>query len=49
VPERELRLTVSCPVQEKEDRSFSMTKSEKKDIDVAFVPPDTFWRAQLRR
>lgn len=39
VPERELRLTVSCPgYKQKEIDPFSMTKSEKKVIDVDLVP-----------
>jgi hypothetical protein len=39
VPERELRLTVSCPgYKKKEIDPFSMTKSEKKVIDVDLVP-----------
>jgi len=39
VPERELRLTVSCPgYKKKEIDPFSMTKSEKKTIDVDLVP-----------
>jgi hypothetical protein len=38
-PDRELRLTVSCRgYKQKEIDPFSMTKSEKKDIDVALVP-----------
>jgi hypothetical protein len=39
VPERELRLTVSCPGYKKKDLDpFSMTRSEKKHIDVDLVP-----------
>jgi hypothetical protein len=39
VPERELRLTVSCPgYKKKEIDPFSMTRSEKKVIDVDLVP-----------
>jgi hypothetical protein len=39
LPERELRLTVSCPgYRKKEIDPFSMTKSEKKTIDVDLVP-----------
>jgi hypothetical protein len=39
VPERELRLTVSCPgYKKKEIDPFSMTKSETKVIDVDLVP-----------
>jgi hypothetical protein len=39
VPERELRLTVSCTgYKKKEIEPFSMTKSEKKEIDVDLVP-----------
>lgn len=39
VPERELRLTVSCAgYKKKEIDPFSMTKSEKKEIDVDLVP-----------
>ena len=39
MPERELRLTVSCPgYKKKEIDPFSMTKSEKKVIDVDLVP-----------
>jgi hypothetical protein len=39
LPERELRLTVSCPgYKKKEIDPFSMTKSEKKTIDVDLVP-----------
>ncbi|MEA2417139.1 MAG: hypothetical protein QOI58_3796 [Thermoanaerobaculia bacterium] len=39
VPERELHLTVSCPGYKKKDlEPFSMTKSEKKKIDVDLVP-----------
>ncbi|HEV7426468.1 MAG TPA: hypothetical protein VGQ46_08870 [Thermoanaerobaculia bacterium] len=39
VPERELRLTVSCPGYKKKDIGpFSMTKSEKRHIDVDLVP-----------
>jgi hypothetical protein len=39
VPERELRLTVSCAgYKKKEIDPFSMTKSEKKVIDVDLVP-----------
>jgi hypothetical protein len=39
VPERELRLTVSCPgYKKKEIDPFSMTKGEKKVIDVDLVP-----------
>jgi hypothetical protein len=39
VPERELRLTVTCPgYKKKEIDPFSMTKSEKKHIDVDLVP-----------
>jgi hypothetical protein len=39
VPERELRLTVSCAgYKSKELDPFSMTKSEKRDIDVELVP-----------
>lgn len=39
LPERELRLTVSCPgYKKKEIDPFSMTKSEKKVIDVDLVP-----------
>ncbi len=39
VPERELRLTVSCPgYKKKEIDPFSMTRSEKKHIDVDLVP-----------
>ncbi|HEX3576929.1 MAG TPA: hypothetical protein VHY33_00080 [Thermoanaerobaculia bacterium] len=39
LPERELRLTVSCRgYKTQEIDPFSMTKSEKKDIDVALVP-----------
>jgi hypothetical protein len=39
VPERELRLTVSCTgYKKKEIDPFSMTKSEKKVIDVDLVP-----------
>ena len=38
-PERELRLTVSCPgYKKKEIDPFSMTRSEKKVIDVDLVP-----------
>jgi len=38
-PERELHLTVSCRgYKKKEIDPFSMTKSEKKSIDVALVP-----------
>jgi hypothetical protein len=39
LPERELRLTVSCPgYKKKELDAFSMTKTEKKVIDVQLVP-----------
>ncbi|MEA2339699.1 MAG: hypothetical protein QOE82_3706, partial [Thermoanaerobaculia bacterium] len=39
LPERELHLTVSCPgYKKKEIDPFSMTKSEKKEIDVDLVP-----------
>ena len=39
VPERELRLTISCPgYKKKEIEPFSMTRSEKKRIDVDLVP-----------
>jgi hypothetical protein len=39
VPERELRLTVSCTgYKKKEIDPFSMTKSENKKIDVDLVP-----------
>lgn len=39
IPERELRLTVSCPgYKKKEIDPFSMTKTEKKTIDVDLVP-----------
>jgi hypothetical protein len=39
LPERELHLTVSCPgYKKKEIEPFSMTKSEKKNIDVDLVP-----------
>ncbi|HEV7484963.1 MAG TPA: hypothetical protein VGQ65_04730 [Thermoanaerobaculia bacterium] len=39
IPERELRLTVSCPGYKKKDiEPFSMTRSEKKHIDVDLVP-----------
>jgi hypothetical protein len=39
VPERELRLTVSCPgYKKREIDPFSMTKSEKKVIEVDLVP-----------
>ncbi|MDP9361782.1 MAG: hypothetical protein M3P29_10055, partial [Acidobacteriota bacterium] len=38
-PERELRLTVSCAgYKKKEIDPFSMTRSEKKEIDVDLVP-----------
>jgi len=38
-PDRELRLTVSCTgYKKKEIDPFSMTKSDKKTIDVALVP-----------
>ncbi|MBV9186302.1 MAG: hypothetical protein JO093_11805 [Acidobacteria bacterium] len=39
IPERELRLTVSCPGYKRKDiEPFSMTKSEKKHLDVDLVP-----------
>jgi hypothetical protein len=39
VPERELHLTVSCPGYKRKDiEPFSMTRSEKKRIDVDLVP-----------
>ncbi|MEA2328132.1 MAG: hypothetical protein QOE68_3091 [Thermoanaerobaculia bacterium] len=39
VPERELRLTVSCPGYKKKDLDpFSMTNTEKKVIDIDLVP-----------
>jgi hypothetical protein len=39
VPERELRLTVTCPgYKKKELDPFSMTRSEKKEIEVDLVP-----------
>jgi hypothetical protein len=39
LPERKLFLTVSCPgYKKKEIDPFSMTKSEKKEIDVDLVP-----------
>jgi hypothetical protein len=39
LPERELHLTVSCPgYKKKEIDPFSMTRSEKKKIDVDLVP-----------
>ena len=39
LPERKLFLTVSCPgYKKKEIDAFTMTKSEKKDIDVDLVP-----------
>jgi hypothetical protein len=39
LPERKLFLTVSCPgYKKKEIEPFSMTKSEKKQIDVDLVP-----------
>ena len=39
LPERKLFLTVSCPgYKKKELDAFTMTKSEKKDIDVDLVP-----------
>jgi hypothetical protein len=39
LPERELRLTVSCPgYKKKEIDPFSLTKSEKRTIDVDLVP-----------
>jgi hypothetical protein len=39
LPERELHLTVSCPgYKRKSIEPFSMTKSEKKNIDVELVP-----------
>ncbi|HEX3070127.1 MAG TPA: hypothetical protein VHX14_16290 [Thermoanaerobaculia bacterium] len=39
LPERKLFLTVSCPgYKKKEIEPFSMTKSEKKNIDVDLVP-----------
>ena len=39
VPERELRLTISCPgYKKKEIEPFSMTRSEKKHIDLDLVP-----------
>jgi hypothetical protein len=38
-PDRELHLTVSCPgYKKKEIDTFSMTKSEKKVIDIDLVP-----------
>jgi len=39
VPERELRLTISCPgYKKKEIEPFSMTRNETKHIDVDLVP-----------
>jgi hypothetical protein len=39
VPERELRITITCPgYKKKEIDPFSMTKTEKKVIDVDLVP-----------
>ncbi len=39
LPERKLFLTVSCPgYKKKEIDAFTMTKSEKKEIDVDLVP-----------